>query len=174
MKKQIITLGLTGCLMLGGVAGAKEIKTVEIPLVSRSSTKTYMNYTAITKKSSPQYQLIHNSGKIEICDDGFLRDSDGYVGVALGSALGKIGDRFHITLSTGKILKAIKLDEKANEDTVDNFYDSDDGSVIEFVIDKSKPYMQNNKGENGLIFNGNFRHEGGLAGTITKIERIVE
>lgn len=98
------------------------------------SFKSYMDYRAITDATSSQYQLIY-SDLIYIGDDGLLYSNDGYVGVALGSAFGKVGDKFIVKTSSGQIINVIKLDEKADQDTVDGIYHSTDGSVVEFLVD---------------------------------------
>ena len=92
-----------------------------------------MSYKAITNKESKQYLLI-DSGTVTVGSDGLLYAGD-YIGVALGSKFGDIGDKFLITLNTGKQFKAIKVDEKSDNHTVDSCHHASDGSVIEFVID---------------------------------------
>lgn len=96
-----------------------------------------MDYRCVTSTSSAQYKLIH-SDKIYVGGDGLLYDHDGYVGVALGSAFGNIGDRFVIKTDTGNKIKVIKLDEKADADTFDGVYHRVDGSVVEFLVDTNK------------------------------------
>ena len=55
-----------------------------VEMTYKTSAKTYMDYRAITDTSSAQYQFIH-SDQIMICEDGFLRDDEGFIGVAMGS-----------------------------------------------------------------------------------------
>lgn len=148
--------------------------TIEIVAYDNSSTKSYMDYRCITNTSSKQWDYIYNSGEVIVCDDGFIRTSDGqdYFGVALGSYFGEIGSKYIFTLDTGVELKVVKLDEKADKDTCENnFKHKIDGSVIEFVVDSSK--MDYAKGSNGYIYNGNFNNNQWLQGNIVKIEKVI-
>lgn len=83
-----------------------------IPVCSNSQTKTYMDYKMITNKSSKQWQYINASGKIKI-ENGYLMEGE-YIGVALGSYFGEIGTKYIFTLDTGKQIKVVKIEEKAD------------------------------------------------------------
>lgn len=126
-----------------------------------------MDYRAITDKTSRQYQLIH-SDSITIGNDGLLYSGE-YIGVALGSKFGSIGDKFLITLDTGKQFKAIKIDEKDDNDTVDNCHHVTDGSVVEFVIDVGLARETYYK----AILMGDFNYTEQFNGNVIKIEREV-
>lgn len=141
-----------------------------IPVLSNSSTKSYMDYAKITNKTSPQYKFIKE--KMQVHKDGFLRDSEGYIGVALGSALGTVGDKFEFVLDTGIVLKVVIIDRKADKDTHKGFYHKSDGSVIEFVVNTKSPSMVKNKWGNGLIWSGNFNNCNEFKGKIAKIYKI--
>lgn len=104
---------------------------------SGGSFKSFMDYRSVIDTTSKQYQLIY-SGDIYVGSDGLLYSEDGYIGVALGSAFGDIGDKFIIKTDTGNKIKAIKLDSKADKDTVDGIYHKTDGSVVEFLVDTDK------------------------------------
>ena len=124
-----------------------------------------MDYRTITNTTSQQYQLIH-SDSIVVGNDGLLYSGE-YIGVALGSKFGKIGDKFLITLNTGEQFKAIKVDEKSDSHTVDGCHHSNDGSVVEFVINirlaqQSYPLA---------ITMGNFDYIDKFNGSVVKIER---
>lgn len=140
-----------------------------IPLhENESSFKSYMDYRTITDQTSRQYQLIY-SDSITVGSDGLLYSGE-YVGVALGSKFGEIGDKFLITLNTGKQFKAIKVDEKDDSHTVDGCHHKVDGSVVEFVINidlaqQSYPLA---------ITMGNFDYIDKFNGTVVKIEREVQ
>lgn len=141
---------------------------INIPLHgNESSFKSYMDYRCITNTNSLQYKLIYG-GDIVICSDGLLRSYD-YVGVALGSRFGNIGDRYIITLEDGSTFKAIKLDEKANRDTVDGCHHSSDGSCIEFVIDTDKASQYYPE----AILMGDFNYIDMFNGKVTKIEKVL-
>lgn len=141
---------------------------VNIPLHgNESSFKSYMDYKCITDSSSPQYKLIY-SGSIQVCSDGLLR-SEEYIGVALGSKFGAIGDKFIVTLDNGKQFKAIKIDEKADQDTIDGCHHASDGSLIEFVIDTNLAKQS----YSSAIVMGDFDYIDLFNGSIIKIERMV-
>lgn len=126
-----------------------------------------MDYRTITDATSRQYQLIY-SDSITVGDDGLLYNGE-YIGVALGSKFGEIGDKFLITLNGGKQFKAIKVDEKDDSHTIDSCHHANDGSVVEFVINvdlaqQSYPLA---------ITMGNFDYIDKFNGTVVKIEREV-
>lgn len=134
-----------------------------------------MSVWSITDPTSDQYKYIHESGEVRIDERGYLTTDGGYRGAALGSALGDIGEKFVFTLSTGEILKIVKVEEKASCDTDENnFAALDNGDVIEFVIDETTAYMQSNIGANGLVYSGNFNNCLEFEGNIIKIEKIKE
>ena len=122
----------------------------------------------ITDKSSNQYKYINESGRIEI-KNGYLMENE-YIGVALGSYFGEIGSKYVFTLDTGKELKVVKVEEKADEPTINGCQHKWDSSVIEFVIDSS--YFK--KSSNGYVFNGNFNNVEEFKGKIIKIEKVEE
>lgn len=127
-----------------------------------------MDYRKITDQTSKQYQLIH-SDSITVGSDGLLYN-DEYVGIALGSKFGKIGDKFLITLNTGKQFKAIKVDEKDDSDTVDCCHHASDGSLIEFVIDIDLAKQSYPK----AITVGDFDYIDKFNGEVVRIEREVQ
>lgn len=147
-----------------------EEEYIELEVLARSSAKTYMCVYAITDRSSKQYRFIHESGEITIDEEGYLRDSEGFYGVALGSYFGAIGSRYIFTLDTGITIPVVKVEEKADKDTIDGFHHALDGSVIEFVVDTGR--MKDNVWANGLIYSGNFNNCPDFAGTIVKIEKV--
>ena len=152
-----------------------KVPTEHIRVLEDSSVKTYMSVWTITDPTSNQYRYIHESGEVKIDERGYLTTDDGYRGAALGSALGDIGERFIFTLSSGVQLKIVKVEEKADHDTDNNnFAAVDNGDVIEFVIDETAAYMQENVGANGLVFSGNFNNCPDFQGEIIKIEKIKE
>ena len=85
----------------------KEYKSEEIGVCASGTTKTYMDYRATTARNSRQYQFMHNEMTVDE-NTGFLYDEDGFIGAALGSYYGEIGDRFYFTLETGVVLPIVK------------------------------------------------------------------
>ena len=132
-----------------------------------------MDYRAITDKTSPQYQFIH-SDEITICEDGFLRDSEGYIGVAMGGYFGEVGSRYICRLDNGAEIKVVKVEVKAEQDTVQDFYSKDNYDIIEFVIDTKAQWMQDNKWENGYIFSGNFNNYEAFNGKIVEMDKVIK
>lgn len=133
-----------------------------------SSFKSFMDYRAITNTGSKQYKLIH-SDAITVGSDGLLYSGE-YIGVALGSRYGGIGDKYIITLDTGKTFKAIKLDEKSDAHTYNRCHHASDGSVVEFVIDRDKAA----KSYPTAIKMGNFNYTDAFNGTVIRIQKVVE
>lgn len=146
------------------------LTTQEIVLANEdNSFKSYMSYKAITDSSSKQYNLLY-SGNITICEDGLLRDNDGFIAVAIGTYYTRdVGDRFIATLSSGKKIKLIALDIKADEHTVDGANQYLDGSMIEFIVDTYKISMTYNKAS----LMGNFDYSDEFNGNIVKIEKVI-
>ena len=70
----------------------KEYLGEDAGVCAYSSVKTYMDYKAITAKNSTQYKYIRDYMNID--SSGLLVDEDGFIGVALGSYYGVIGDRY--------------------------------------------------------------------------------
>lgn len=114
-----------------------------------SDFKSWMPYTAITDRSSPQYELTR---KAKADENGLLK-IDNYYCVALGSAYGKVGDKFKITLDTNKSFDVIKADQKADIHTIGDNKTSLDGSQIEFIVDKSKLNQDVKKHGNVSVLN---------------------
>lgn len=149
----------------------KEYDYYDYGVCSTSSTKTYMDYRLITAPDSTQYWYIRKYMTVDT-STGFLYDKDGFIGVALGSYYGKIGDRFYFTLSNGNVLPLVKIEEKANSDTINGCAHGSDGSVIEFVIQTD--YARNSfaLGGNGLIASGNYNNNPTFKGSIVKVEKV--
>ena len=92
----------------------KVFKSEEIDVCASGVAKTYMDYRATTARNSRQYKFIHNNLTVDETT-GFLYDEDGFIGVALGSFYGEIGDRFYFTLESGVVLPLVKCEEKAKK-----------------------------------------------------------
>lgn len=152
----------------------KEYKSEEIESCSSSSVKSYMSYRMITSPSSDQYNYIREYMAVDE-NTGLLYDSEGFIGVALGGYYGKIGTRYYFTLSSGVILPVVKIEQKADDDTTSKCYQSEDKSVIEFVVDvdKAGEYFGRWGGKN-YIMSGNWNYSSYFKGEITKVERVLD
>ena len=114
----------------------EECKCQEYTIPQHSDFKSYMGYTAITSKSSRQYQLQAN---FAYTGNYGIRQVDNRYCVALGSYFGaSIGQYFDLVLENGTIIPCIVGDEKANKDTdSNNLFTSHNGCMSEFVVDTS-------------------------------------
>ena len=147
------------------------VKDFEIPEdCKETSTKTYMDYRAITMTTSAQYRLIH-SDVISIDDRGFLVTEDGFIGAALGTHFGPVGSKYIFELDSGEFLKIIKVEVKSDLHTCDHGILDGSGAAIEFVIDGQTGWMQDKVAPNGLIFGGNFNKY--FNGKIVSIQEVV-
>ena len=145
----------------------------DLKVVANFSSKTYMDWRSITSKSSKQYWFIKDYMYVDETS-GLLYDEYGFIGAALGSYYGEIGDRFLFHLEGGNILPIVKAEEKANSDTDDSgAYQKDDYSIIEFLIDKRYACDYFGVKGNGYILWGNFNNCDLFKGKIEKIEKMI-
>ena len=114
-----------------------------------SDFKSWMPYTAITDKNSLQYKIICQATPDE---NGIMKISNFYC-AALGSAYGKVGDKFKITTDTGNIFYIIKADQKSDQHTIGDNKTSLDGSKVEFIVDKNNLNKEVKKTGNVSIIN---------------------
>lgn len=145
---------------------------IKIPKDKDTKNKTYMDYKLITDKNSPQYKFIQENCRVS--GNGFLMVNDEWYCVALGSYFDDdIGTKYIVTLDTGKEIKIVKTELKSDLHTCDlNYQHKIDGSVLEFLLDTSM--LQDQKTENGYLWNGNLNNIDEFNGNIIKIERMVE
>lgn len=127
-----------------------------------------MDYRTVTDVTSRQYQLIY-SEEVVVGEDGLLYSGE-YIGCALASRFGEIGDKFIVTLDNYKQIKVIKLDEKSDAHTTNNCHHSNDGSVIEFVIDRNK-FAASYPLADAM---GDVNYADKFSGYVTKIQKVVE
>lgn len=140
---------------------------------SSSDVKTYMEYSMITDPTSDQYWFIRENMTVDE-KTGLLYDEDGFIGVALGSKFGGIGEKYLFYLENGQVLPLIKIEEKADEDCIDGCYQKYDKSVIEFVIDVDYAGNYFGRALNGFVLQGNFNNSKLFKGEITKIEHLIK
>ena len=108
-------------------------------------------------------------------NDFQIYDEDGFIGAALGSYYGVIGDRFYFTFENDVTIPIVKIESKANIDTDDaNCYNPNDNSVIEFVIDRYIADAYFGEYGNGLVLSGNYGNYPLFKGPIIKVEKVLE
>lgn len=109
-------------------------ESLPLPEVS-GEKKTFMDFRTITRSGSAQLALQQRAWTDS---QGFRRVADYYM-VALGAFYAQeIGQTFFITFADGTQIKAIVGDVKADEHTdSNNQYHLRDGSIVEFIIDKT-------------------------------------
>ena len=151
----------------------KEYVAEEMELCSDSAVKSYMDYRMVTLVTSKQYRYIHQKMTVDE-KTGLLYDEEGFIGIALGSFFGEIGDRFYFTLETGVILPLVKCEEKADEHVNGGCVHKLDASVIEFVIDGDKAGDFFGRYGNGYVLSGNFNNYDLFSGKIVKVEKLTD
>ena len=141
-------------------------ETTRMVVCSHSSVKTYMDWLK-TSPTSRQGKFMREHMTVK---EGLLYSNDGFIGVALGSYFGVIGDKFVFTLDTGIVLRLIKIEEKSDRHVTNGCEHKLDHSVIEFVID-----LKTNKffiASNGLVAQGNFNNLPQFKGKIVGVEKV--
>ena len=100
-----------------------------------SGFKSYMPYTAITSKSSPQYKLQ----QIAYTGTYGIRQYDNRYCVAIGTGFNAdIGTYFDLILSNGTVIPCIVADIKADRHTdSNNMITIANGCLTEFIVDSS-------------------------------------
>ena len=98
-----------------------------------SGFKSYMPYTAITSKSSPQYKLQ----QIAYTGTYGIRQYDNRYCVAIGTAFNAdVGTYFDLILANGTVIPCIVADIKADRHTdSNNMITIANGCLTEFIVD---------------------------------------
>lgn len=98
-----------------------------------NSFKAYMPYTAITSRSSSQWELQQKA----YTGTYGIRQVSGRFCVAIGTYYGtKIGRKFDIIMNNGTVIPCITSDVKADAHTDStNRQTMSDGSIVEFIVD---------------------------------------
>lgn len=172
MNNQIIENATEIEILKSRIETIEELNLEEIEVCAKGTAKTYMSYKAITDTTSNQYRYIKKY--MSVNDKGLLVDDEGYIGVALGSYFGEIGSKYIFTLSTGKIIKVVKIEAKADEHTNNGCEQKWDRSVIEFVVDTTKAGAYYGVASNGYILSGNFNNHNDFKGDIVEIRKVVD
>ena len=132
-----------------------------------TSIKTWMDYRAITDKSSPQWRLQQDA----YTDENGLRKVGDYYCVAFGTGISNgIGSKFKVTFDNGNEILVIVADHKADRHTdKTNTYMNinDKANVMEFIVDS-------NKLNNTAKVMGNVNYISGFEGQIIYIEEVNE
>lgn len=124
--------------------------------------KSYTNYKCLSR-SSAQWKL---QKKAYTDKNGLRKIGDDYL-VAMGSYYTKhLGDRFKITLSTGKSFTVRICDFKANNDTNSTHQYTANGCMIEFYVDSNLNSKARQMGDISYIK--------GFKGNIIKVEKIIK
>ena len=119
-----------------------------------------MDGSCITDTTSDAYAQLSNMS----VSNGLYMEGK-YVGIAMSSFYGGIGDKFMITLSSGKVFYGVMTDTKQNIHVDGNYAHKVDGSVIEFIVDTNTLSQEVlNSGSLNVIYSG----------SIEKIERLEE
>ena len=118
----------------------------EREICSTGTFKSWMDHDAITDESSKQWKLK----QIATTDKNYgFRMVDGYILVAMGPQYGPIGSKYIIQFEDGKVINAMIGDIKHQGCT------SDDGSMIEFIVDsKVMPKFLKSAGNFNQLFSG--------------------
>ena len=104
----------------------------EFNIPEYSGKKSWMRYTAITKKSSPQWKLQQRA----ITDEKGFRKVDGLYTIAVGTCFGaEVGTRLDLVLKNGTVIKCMVGDIKANGDTDGANMFTSNGCMSEFIVD---------------------------------------
>lgn len=143
-----------------------DYRTLSVPS-GDTSFKSYMDWECITNTRSTQYKMQEQS---YTDSTGLRRYKTGEYMVAMGTYYGQVGDRFKITLDSGKTFECVLGDQKADVDTdMTNRYTEmgdDQKNVIEFIVDTDKlPDMTRKMGD--ISYDG-------FEGNVKKIERMNE
>ena len=111
----------------------------EVPNIGKSlATKSYMAYQTYTDSSSGGYGYLWGENSHTI--SGGLRKYKDFFCMAFGSYYGPDGTFFKIEFDDGKIMYAVKADEKKDSETDSRhmYHASIDNSVTEFIVDNTK------------------------------------
>ncbi|HAO61570.1 MAG TPA: hypothetical protein DCQ90_06540 [Erysipelotrichaceae bacterium] len=118
-------------------------------ICSTNPFKSWMDYRTITSPSSKQHALQKKATTDK--NYGFRMFED-YILVAMGPQYGPVGSKYIIQFEDGKVIKAMIGDIKHQGCT------SDDGSMIEFIVDSNTlPKFLKTSGNFNQLFNGSIK-----------------
>jgi len=128
----------------------KEGHAYEVKSATGDTRKSYMDWKAITRKTSLQWKLQHNYAST---NSNGIRVVNGRYCIAMGSYYTHdIGRYVDVVLENGKVLECIVGDAKQDRHTSNNHSIGLDGGVVEFVVDtKSLPVLARRMGDVSYI-----------------------
>ena len=154
------------------------LKTVNFP-AGIGQFKSFMDYKAITDRSTPNYNFTHENTNFHVGKSGLTYYQDGentYPVVAVGSGISdKIGQLIEVTLNNQghpNTLRCVIGDQKDDGDTdpTTHTVHKNDHSVIEFLVDYDRLKEANptavNMGDLTYLNNSQFN----LKGSVTKVQ----
>ena len=154
------------------------LKTVNFP-AGIGQFKSFMDYKAITDKSTPNYNFTHENANFHVGKSGLTYYQDGentYPVVAVGSGISdKIGQLIEVTLNNQghpNTLRCVIGDQKDDGDTdpTTHTVHKNDHSVVEFLVDYGRLKEANptavNMGDLTYLDNSQFN----LKGNVTKVQ----
>lgn len=163
---------------LAHIAEKTILKTVNFP-AGIGQFKSFMDYKAITDKTTPNYNFTHENANFHVGKSGLTYYQDGkntYPVVAVGSGISdKIGQLIEITLDNqghSNILRCVIGDQKDDGDTdpTTHTVHKNDHSVVEFLVDYDRLKEANptavNMGDLTYLDNSQFN----LKGNVTKVQ----
>ena len=154
------------------------LKTVNFP-AGIGQFKSFMDYKAITDKSTPNYNFTHKNANFHVGKSGLTYYQDGentYPVVAVGSGISdKIGQLIEVTLDNQghpNTLRCVIGDQKDDGDTdpATHTVHKNDHSVVEFLVDYDRLKEANptavSMGDLTYLDNSQFN----LKGNVTKVQ----
>lgn len=103
--------------------------TIEFPVCSAGTFKSWMDYRSITAPNSEQYKLQSLATTNQATG---IREYKGHLMVAMASSYGPVGTTYEVMFESRQKIKVIVGDIKADTDC-----EHSDGSMIEFIVDKN-------------------------------------
>lgn len=151
------------------------LKTVNFP-AGIGQFKSFMDYKAITDKTTPNYNFTHENANFHVGKSGLTYYQDGkntYPVVAVGSGISdKIGQLIEVTLDNqghSNTLRCVIGDQKDDNDTdpTTHTVHKNDHSVVEFLVDYDRLKEANptavSMGDLTYLDNSQFNLKGSVA-----------
>lgn len=124
----------------------EENDSLEYPVCSLGTFKSWMDYRSITVPSSDQYKLQSMATTNQATG---IREYKDHLMVAMAAPYGPVGSTYEITFESNQKIKVIIGDIKADTDC-----EHSDGSMIEFIVDKNMIGNIATTGDFNQLFSG--------------------